>query len=146
MENTRHDLEKLVKYLVNEHGMTPELLDLGLERSRTQDKHHDRSPRAFCHVEKDKWTIFCTGAMEEIPGTVRIGVLLHEIGHLVLDAFDSELPDGEEVEVDSWIVLMIPEAGYTYTECEHTWRGKIVDALNVQTVSEDFLRRIRNVR
>lgn len=140
----KRSLKALTKYLVDDREMPQVFLrSIRVNRSRPLDEDHKDDPRAFCAVEEDVPNIiFCTSAIEAVPENVRIGLLLHEIGHLLLDAFDHEIPGGEEIEVDTWILKHIPEAGYTYVDCPHIWHGKERTALNVQTVSDAFLKKV----
>lgn len=136
-------LKMLTKYLVDDREMPPGLLKVKAVHSHLLDYDHLNDPRAFCAVEEGITNaIFCTDAIEKVPENVRVGLLLHEIGHLLLDAFDHEIPGGEEVEVDAWILKNVPEAGYRYVDYPHVWRGKERTALNVQTVSDAFLKKV----
>jgi hypothetical protein len=108
-----------------------------LVRSREADDNHRRNPRLFAFVVDGSDTINVCAAMETIPADVRIGLLLHELGHLRRSM--------DEVEADEWVLIAAPESGYHY-EAEVTFKSPLykepVTAKNIQCVSNQFMRTI----
>lgn len=135
-------LQRLTRYLVKEHRMMASLVQMQVRWSPEEDRRNAKDPRGFCHVESNKWFIFCSGAIELVTPNVRTGLLLHEIGHLAIPAMSSEK---SEVDVDEWILNEVAEAGYGYLpEYRYTdQNGVLVTAHNVQTVSTEFVYKLR---
>jgi len=144
LPQTEKDLDALLNYLALTNIVEPHFSAVVLHSIR-QDRDHDKDPRAFCHFCENDNTIYCSSALEHVSPPVRMGILLHEVGHLYLNAFDDpDVEDGEEVDVDDWAVHT-PNAGYTYTDEWHTWRGKRVLARNVETVGPAFVETVYEV-
>ena len=99
------------------------------------------NPRFLCAVHSHEWVIRCALAIERVGSQVRVGVLLHEIGHMVLPAFNGAK---SEVEVDEFVLSEVPEAGYYYGDHQYfnPQHEGIVLAKNVEHVSENFLRQL----
>ena len=93
-------------------------------------------------IEKD-WRIYCTQAIEMLPPDARMGILLHEIGHIHLTAFHG---DASEVDVDEWILLNVREAKYTYADVRYRAPQSTMqrDAKNLQRVGWNFLETIHD--
>jgi hypothetical protein len=113
---------------------------LGLPRpsliySREADQNHLNNPRQFAMVESGKNAIYVSGAIEHVPPDVRMGLLIHELGHI-----HGSL---DEVDADAWVLSVAPEAGYHY-EAEVTFKSPLyeepVTAKNIQCVSQQFMR------
>jgi len=140
MNNVRKELVCLAKYLVA-HGASIKLLGVSLEHDPGQDRENLRDPRAFCHVKPDDpGTIFCSAALAELRAPARIAVLLHELGHIELNAFTG---DTSEVDVDAWCMEW-PDAHYTYMDAVY-WRADVrkpVTAKNLKHVSYAFVDKI----
>jgi len=142
LDESRNDLALLRAYL-----RVKKQLDVSV--TLIHDPGHDavnrRDPRAFCYVDADCPTaIRCASALEALHPPARIGVLLHEIGHIVLDAFDG---DEAEIDVDSWCLDFVPEAGYTYMDTSYWRPGKKrpVTAKALEHVSLGFVHAVRNI-
>jgi hypothetical protein len=134
-------LQRLTQYLVREHKMMPSLLRMQVRWSPEEDRRNEQDPRGFCHVVNGAWFIYCSQAIEIITPNVRVGLLLHEIGHLYIPAMSS---DKSEVDVDEWILNEVAEAGYGYLpQYRYTRNGKLVEAHNIQTVSTEFVYKLR---
>jgi hypothetical protein len=106
-----------------------------------------KDPRAFCFVEKEfPNVIHCAEAIEGLPPEARVGVIYHEVGHILLNAFHG---DESEVDVDEWCVNFIPTANYTYLDTPYitlrqdAYRGIVSKgriAKSLQNVSPEFVR------
>jgi hypothetical protein len=141
-KKTESDLKALLEYLVLEHSLGRELLKIKLKHSVEQDDYNKKDPRAFCHVARGENYIYCTQAIENVPVHVRLGLLLHEIAHIHLDAFDG---DESEVPVDEFCAYKIPESGYRYLDqfvYFSPWDKAPIQAKNLEAVSGDFVYRI----
>lgn len=139
--NAARDFKKLSMYLA-EKGVVPlSVTRIQLRHDPSLDKANFKNPRFLCAVHPHEWIIHCALAIERIGRPVRIGVLLHEIGHMVIPAFRGAK---SEVEVDEFVVSKIPEAGYYYED--HAYfsplRSEEVLAKNVEHVSAEFLELI----
>jgi hypothetical protein len=130
---------RLTDYLVASHNLLPSVRKMRVEYSEDEDTRNQKNPRGFCHVTEGEWIIYCSQVLEEVAPSVRVGLLLHEIGHLYIPAMSSEK---SEVDVDAWILETIPEAGYGYLPTYryyNTLYGRTVTAKNVQHVSNEFV-------
>lgn len=130
---------RLTDYLVLAHDCLPSLRQMRVKYSEDEDTRNQENPRGFCHVTEGEWIIYCSQVIEEVAPTVRIGLLLHEIGHLYIPAMASEK---SEVDVDTWILENIPEAGYGYLPTYKYYNslyGRTVTAKNIQHVSNEFV-------
>jgi hypothetical protein len=136
----------LTEYMMFAHGAPEEkLCVITLKHDEAHDKENEKDPRAFCFVEKENPTVIhCSKAIEDLQIEARFGVIYHEIGHIVLNAFHG---DESEVDVDEWCVNFLPEAEYTYKDTPYItpYRGgvKLVLAKSLQNVSLKFLRMLR---
>jgi len=140
MIKTREDLEALKAYCVMEKGLPRSLASVRADSSAEREDDWMRSPRQFCSVEHGTMIIACAPATDALPGESRVGILLHEIGH-VLYPLGSPL-DVEEVEVDVWVRNVFPEAGYTYVDVPYRY-GKDYVAKNLQTVAPEFYANLK---
>ena len=84
------------------------------------DRSNARSARAFAFVEDGSPVIHCSEAIECLLGRAVAGVLLHEIGHVVVGANH----DDPEVATDEWIAYTVPEAGYHYRAIRYVMPGQ----------------------
>ena len=110
-----------------------------LRWDKDQDERNAEKPRSFCYVRPDDpLTIYCAKTLDNVSTNVRIGILLHEIGHIQLDAFNG---DECEVDVDDWVLREFPESGYTYKDHKYynELTGKYVIGHSLQHVSRKFL-------
>ncbi len=139
------DLRCLAEYLATRNIIIPfSLSSLYAVHDSRQDRANREDSRAFCYVENSGApVVHCTKAIEWLPTEARIGVLMHEIGHLVLKAFED---DDAEVDVDEWCVTNFPEAKYAYADVTYytlnKWgqKGEVRVAKSLQTVSPAFVR------
>lgn len=143
LPKSEKDLDGLVNYLITEHSLSGRLLlKLRIKHSLEQDDHNRKDPRAFCHVARGEKYIYCTQALEFVPVHVRLGILLHEIAHILNDAFDG---DESEIVVDEFCVFKIPESGYKYLDqvvYMSPWDHAPIAAKNIEAVTGDFVYRI----
>jgi hypothetical protein len=106
-----------------------------LVRSKVADENHRKSPRLFAFVEEQKNAINVSSAMDALPPDIRMGLLLHELGHIHGSM--------DEVEADAWVLAIAPESGYHY-EAEITFKSPLyedpVTAKNIQCVSQQFMK------
>jgi hypothetical protein len=66
------------------------------QRCPVVEKDHKEDPRVYAHVfHKPKKTICLCRAYDRLPLGHKLGIMLHEIGHL--------LSDGGEAEADLWV-------------------------------------------
>ena len=142
LPRAEEDLLALTKYLETK-GYPRSLIRIQVEWSEDADLRNRKDPRGFCHVDPNEWKIYCSRAIEDVSPAVRMGLLLHEIGHLVLDAFDG---DESEVDVDAWAMSAIPEAGYHYMpvyEYFNSQIGETVKAKNIEALCASFVKLLR---
>jgi hypothetical protein len=135
MSESKKDLQALLSHLEVD---APECLDakgrkrlsgVRLRPDREAERKHERAARYFCFVLPGCSTIRCAEALESIPRPFRLGVLLHEIGHIVLDEF---FGDASEVRVDAWAKTVDREYRYALLEGE-----------TVQRTGDAFAERLR---
>jgi len=133
------DLKKLSMYLAEREVVPLSVTRIQLRHDADLDKANRRNPRFLCAVHPHEWLIRCALAIERVNPEVRVGVLLHEIGHMVLPAFNGAK---SEVEVDEFVISQVPEAGYYYGDHGYysPQHEKDVIAKNVEHVSINFLR------
>lgn len=143
LSRSEQDFQRLVAYLRHKGTLAPVFDKLDLYYDPKHDEANASDPRAFCYVRPDRWFVYCSRALEDVAPRVRIGVLLHEIGHLARNAFKG---DKSEVDVDTWVLDNVPEAGYHYADHEyyHMWRQEAVTAKAVEHVSRAFAGVIQN--
>jgi len=148
--DTQRDLAALREYVAakmdrcGNHDLAARVRGIRAAHDPKHDRKNRENPRAFCYVQEQDWTIHCASALERAAPPLRVGVLLHEIGHLVLNAFKEG--QESEVDVDSWVLDIFPESGYTYVDgsyfAPHNQRFTV--AKNVQHVSPEFVLRIND--
>lgn len=139
---TIRDFEALKRWLVTHERVPDSFLAFYIKENDEQEEDNQDDPRAVCAVRRGSYGVECSAAIEALPRNVRVGVLLHELGHHAVDAFKDE---DDEVDVDLWVVTHVPEAAYTYVERVeyiHPLTGKKVEARNIETVGDDFLELI----
>lgn len=107
-----------------------------------QDRRNREDPRAFCHVACGDKVIHCAAAIEQLDDREIVGLLLHEVGHIVLGC--GRDPD-DEVAVDEWVRNLAPESGYTYLDVRYMSRigGPVRTAVNLESVSHAFVNQLR---
>lgn len=143
-ETASKELQLLLKHLHIKHQISNRLLFRTLlQHSEEQDERNRKDPRAFCFVTEKSPTIYATLALDNLDSQTRVGVLLHEIGHLWLGAFgDAQV----EVDVDEFCAMKVPESKYHYASCSYLspWSGHAVLAQNIERVSPEFVALIAN--
>ena len=149
LTKTTTALRLLVEYLVTNKILPTYYRELTIKHERRLDRANEKKARAFCYVQEEDFQIHCAYALENVLPTVRLGILLHEIGHIRLNAFHEEEGDDDfEVDVDSWILKNLPEAEYTYADHTYPALGKsgVRKAKNLQRISGDFKRSVYDVQ
>ena len=115
-------------------------VDIDLEHCPRADVENAFNARQFCYAVKGLPTIFYAEAMVALPATSKVALLLHECGHIYLRAFGD---DKAEVQVDAWVKLHWPLADYCYKDVRYKWRGEKRTAKALETVSWDFVRKMK---
>lgn len=126
-------LKNLIAWL-DGNGYITDPQGFAIEHSPEQDAANANDPRAFCFVTPGEGIIYCTQNLENLPDRALVGILLHEIGHIHLGAFDG---DEAEVDVDEW-ATKIEEAGYHYEDIVYQRDGHAVLANNIEVVYDKF--------
>ncbi len=107
--------------------------------SRKADKNNADSARSFCFVIIGEHVIHCAGSIENLQDKFIIGILLHEIAHMIIE----EGRGDPELDVDEWVIENVPEAGYRYENTRYTdFNNKKRSAKNLECVTERFLKQI----
>lgn len=132
---SRHDaddiLHALLAYL-RDRGLISTWLKnkVRLVRSKKANEQNHAAARQFCFIIIGEHEIHYADALLKLPMNFLVGILLHEITHMVVkEGRDPEL------DVDEWVFEKVPEAGYDYRDCRY---GKRV-AKNLECVSETFI-------
>jgi hypothetical protein len=138
-----HDLNRLTRWLHERKGVVEAVKKIGISHSLMLDRENLKDPRAFCAVERGYWRVLCTRALEDVPQEVRIGILLHEVSHLINDYIGASRDD--EVNTDAWVIKTVPESDYHYKTIVYmnSLVGKPTTAHNVESVSPRFLAILR---
>jgi hypothetical protein len=133
-------LAELVEYLHQKRKLAPAWLQVRVLHCPDQDRVNAADARAFAYTaDREPYRVFAARSIEALPPNFLYGVLLHELGHLVLEAFKG----GNEPEVDAWCQEFAPELKYTYASATYR-RGKDrVLALNIQKIDRTPLEKIR---
>ena len=104
------------------------------------DRQNRASARAFCFVEDGSPVIHCAANIESLPCHVIVGLLLHEVGHMIVRSRQDP-----EVGDDEFIVDNVPEAHYRYLArvpyiaVGGTGPSRKRIAKNIQAVSPSFV-------
>ena len=116
-----------------------------LKYSAKADEDNAKRARAFCYIYPGKRVIHSAAAIECLDARVILGLLLHEITHIILTG-SPQKPD-PEVADDAFILENFPEAKYRYEPITYivrtargTYRKRV--AKNLETVSASFAARI----
>lgn len=133
-------LKNLVAWLIDNGHLTeknPEAY--ALEHDPEQDIRNAADPRAFCYVTPGEvGIIYCARALGNLPDRALVGILLHELGHIELGAFNG---DESEVDVDEWGTGI--GVGYQYADVVYYRSlGDTVVAENIEVVSPEFAAQI----
>lgn len=117
---------------------------LQVVHSKQADLDNSKNPRAFCFVNSGENIIYCSRCIELVSPEVRLGLLLHEAGHIFSHSFGS---DKAEVDTDTWILDNFAEAGYTYQDHFYysPFQHKLVLAHDIEAVSSKFLQKFNKL-
>jgi hypothetical protein len=139
LTKSSQDLDALLSYLAETERIGSGYCDLiRIVHDPENDKNNQQDPRAFAFAISTSNVIHGSKALELICPRARLGILLHEIGHVVLNAFDGDV---SEVDVDEWCMFQVAESGYRYHTLHYPspWEaGVIRKADNVQHVDLPF--------
>ena len=149
LPNAEADLERIKSYLrpkvrfAHDAAKRRKLLDkITLRNTAVAERNNKENPRMVCYVVSGSHVINCSRASEAVGPRARVGLLIHEMGHVLTRSGD--VPD-EEVQADLWVEMQFHHSGYTYRDhiyvSPHT--GKQVTAKHVEHVSEEFLKKLR---
>jgi hypothetical protein len=144
LNKTQDSLYAILSYmwgLPKTKALAKKLYAHGLQvvHSEEGDDFNKRRARQFCHVFPNSYDIHCSKALENVSERVRIGILLHEIGHIALQAFHDEGDDSCEVVVDSWVNETFPEADYKFAHHKYaSSAGRKRTAKSIEHVSAEF--------
>lgn len=143
LTESSRDLTILKLYLSSHCGI--KLPRVSLVHSKAQDHRNSYDPRAFCAAQQGSGKILTAQALEAVTDECRYGILLHELGHIHLNAFGMFA----EIEVDEWCVESVPEAGYRYKNTEY-WTSLECGAQikrrakSLEHVSSKFIERLKS--
>lgn len=137
----KKDLRHLERYLLDRNIISMQW-QFSLEHDEELDADNILDPRAFCAVMPKSTIIYCSKNIDLLPPPARIGILLHEIAHVVANAFGG---DESEVDCDVWIKENVPESGYAYRDVKYAQKGATILARNLQVVSDKFVKRVSHV-
>lgn len=135
---TEFALEKLLNFL-ERNGLITDREGFAIEHEPEQDSLNAADPRAFCYTQPGTGVISCTQQVEFLPDRALLGILLHEIGHIELGAFEG---DESEIDVDEWCVNT--ELGYQYVpEVKYLLNNTTpVIATNIEVIDADLAVKI----
>ena len=141
LSQVQYELTCLAKWLIEHRELEPMFKHIHFKWAREQDDRNKKDPRSFCYVTSGTLVIYASLALADLPQVNRFGVMLHEIGHLHLRAFNG---DESEVDVDEWCTFKVPESGYVYTDAEYLcpWTKSFVIAKNLETVRYGFVSQV----
>jgi hypothetical protein len=141
-----HELQHVAKYVRGLCHYLPskhEAYDLGRvivrhDRDRERDNKKQARAMACASVSRDGDAIIgvCTN-LASLPGPFLAGVLIHEMTHLAFGLMGSQ---EAEVDVDTTVIELVPEADYRYADLTYHDRmsGKSRKARNLQRVEDGF--------
>ena len=140
-------LRALTRYIASKAGLK-NMDRLSIRHSPEADELNSRKPRQFCHVYPRSFKINCTAQIESVSERVRLGLLLHEIGHIVQQAFHDKGDDSCEVTVDEWVTYNFPEAGYKFADAKYgsSVDGRLKIAKAIEQVSMRFANIVRGIK
>jgi hypothetical protein len=125
------DLCALLRYLRGYKISVPRTLKVRYDPS--EDERNLADPRGFAHVVRGRRKIYVAEAIENLPASARLGVLLHELGHFFAGA--------DEVEADAWAKAVVPS--YCYRKATYLQpTGDLVVASGLQCVGREDVERI----
>lgn len=140
MNCIKTDLQNLIAYLNSNMRIKALTSQAFANRSLECNERNAADPRGFCFATAKSNVIAYADNIEYLPAENRIGILLHELGHIELQAFKGP---ASEVDVDVWC-CDIPGSGYRYANVEYWSPGHGPRTANsIQCVSSEFVRRIK---
>lgn len=130
-------LRPLLKYL-EQQGLISTWMKSQIRavNSRKADANHKKSARSFCFVIIGEHVIYCASALTDLPDEYLVGILLHEVAHMIIEEDGGD----PELGVDEWILENVPEAKYQYADLHYADKRR--KSNNLERVSEKFLREI----
>lgn len=134
---SRHDADDILHCLLFylcDQGLISTWLksQVRLVRSKRANDQNREKARQFCFVVIGQHEINFADALLKLPEEFIVGILLHEIAHMVIrEGRDPEL------DVDEWVIEHVPEAGYHYADARYSKRV----AKNLECVSEAFIEK-----
>jgi hypothetical protein len=144
LELLESDLKALKRYLLQNHGM--DCRGIRVTHDADCDRAVRKNPRAFAFTIKGSKLIHVSKELEWAGYEARLGVLLHEILHIWLPAFDKDA----EIRVDDFATTELKSLGYHYADLNYfsDWSGKIkkYKAKAVEKVSTKFAGKLEAYR
>lgn len=139
LDISRADLEALKGYLEVERSIA--VRGIRLRGDKEADANNRKDPRAFAFVIGKSKVIRCARVMDWLPPNARVGILLHEILHIVLNARHG--PESE-VDVDEFATAELEKTGYCYKNVDYLDGPslKTRTAKAIECVSTAFLKRL----
>lgn len=61
-----------------------------LKHCKRADVEHEKNKRQYCHTYHYSWTICYSEAIQLLPDNYYFAIILHEIGHLLIDKQHTE--------------------------------------------------------
>ena len=106
--------------------------------SEEAQKNHKKVARSFCFTLPRDFNIYAAPEIEFLPDKFICGIVLHEVGHLLLPRKRGETMEAVELKVDTWCVSL--GFGYTYDDLRLK-DGRM--AYSLQHVSGEGLRKVK---
>lgn len=134
---TKNYLDPLLSYLSDQDLITNWMkAHITVSHSRMADANNERSARSFCFVVIGEHKINCATAISALPPEFIIGILLHEIAHMVIEEDGGD----PELGVDEWVLENVTDSGYKYENVSYIGRtDKARTAKSLERVSNKFL-------
>lgn len=133
-QDTEEILCALLGYLLNRRLISTWLKNkIELVRSKKANEQNKLAARQFCFVILGEHEIHYADALLKLPVEFIVGILLHEVAHMVVkEGRDPEL------DVDEWVLEKVPEAQYHYATARYGKRT----AASIERVSGSFTETI----
>lgn len=134
------DLLKKLTTCLTARGMPARLLKIRMSHSVEAERDNDRDHRLFCFTKGPlPPKIYFSKNLEQLPVENQIGILLHEISHLIHG------PD--EAMADLGVSEALPDIGYSYikrVDYRDAYIGEPRTASNIESVSKEFAQEVLN--
>jgi hypothetical protein len=117
MKKSRRQLKNLISFL-KETRRAPADVRISLAADENAEIMHGTVWRFFCWTTSGSDIIRCARELEDLPSEFRLGVLLHETGHILEDFFEE---NDSEVQTDAWCKKIDPD--YKYAEIRVPGQG-----------------------